>query len=368
MNSVTFFELTRNSLRTCLTGMSLTLLSFAQPAVPPTPPMPPAPRAPGAPRTTNYAWTSQDAYRQAAREVDQRQYEKAIELFGKVVERKEARADGALYWKAYSLSRLGRSAEGLAALSELERAHPKSGWLNDAKALAAEMRQAAGQPVRPETEDDEELKLLALNGLMHSEPETALPLLEKILNSPKNPPRLKKRALFVLAQSRGARAREIVTQYAKGGTNPDLQLAAVEYLGVLNSPESRQSLAELYASATDVSVKRAVLRGFMISRDKERLLTAAKSETNLDLRREALQMLGACGGHAELAQLYPTETEKSAKRAILDGLAASGKAALLVEIARKETDQDLKRAAVERLTTMKNKEATAFLLELLGKE
>ena len=363
MNPVTFFELTRSSLRTCVTGMSLTLVSFGQPAVPPVPPL-----APVAPRPSRYAWVGKDAYRQAAREVDQRQYEKAVELFSKVIERKEARADGGMYWKAYSLSRLGRSTEGLATLAELEKSHPKSGWLNDAKALAAEMRQAAGQPVRPETEDDEELKLLALNGLMHSEPESALPLVEKILNAPKNPPRLKKRALFVLAQSRSARAREIVTQYAKGGANPDLQLAAVEYLGVLNSPESRQSLADLYASATDHSVKRAVLRGFMISRDKERLLAAAKSETNLDLRREALQMLGACGGHAELAQLYPTETDKSAKRAILDGLASSGKASLLIEIARKETDKDLKRSAVERLTTMKNKEATAYLLELLGKE
>ena len=106
----------------------------------------------------------------------------------------------------------------------------------------------------------------------------------------------------------------------------------------------------------------------MISRDKERLLAAAKSETNVDLRREALQMLGACGGHAELAQLYPTETDKNTKRAILDGLSASGKAGLLVEIARKETDKELKRMAVERLTTMKSKEATAYLLELLGKE
>ena len=31
-------------------------------------------------------------------------------------------------------------------------------------------------------------------------------------------------------------------------------------------------------------------------------------------------------------------------------------------------DKELKRSAVERLTTMKNKEATAFLLELLGKD
>jgi HEAT repeat protein len=189
-----------------------------------------------------------------------------------------------------------------------------------------------------------------------------------VLNSPKNGPRLKKRALFVLAQGRSARAREIVTQYAKGGTNPDLQATAVEYLGVLNTPESRQALADLYATTTDLNVKRAVIRGFLIGRDKERLLMAAKSESNPELRREVLHMLGAAGGHAELAQLYPGETDKNAKRAILDGLAASRKADLLIAIARKETDSELKRAAVERLTGMNSKEATAYLVELLGKD
>jgi|APGre2960657468_1045069.scaffolds.fasta_scaffold273296_1 hypothetical protein len=79
-------------------------------------------------------------------------------------------------------------------------------------------------------------------------------------------------------------------------------------------------------------------------------------------------MLGAFGGRAELAQRDSTETDKNVKRAILDGLSASGQAGLLVEIARKETDKALKRMAVERLTTIKNKEATAYLLELLGKE
>jgi tetratricopeptide (TPR) repeat protein len=364
MISVTFFELTRRTVRICLTGMTLALISFGQPAQPPQPPAP----APPPPPPAKVAWAGRDSYERAARELDRKQYERAAEMFGQVAERKAARADGALYWKAYALSRLGRSTEALASLADLEKTYAKSGWLNDARALAVETKQAAGQPPRPESEEDEELKLIAINGLMHSDPESAVPMLEKVLNSPKNGPRLKKRALFVLAQGRSPRSREIVTSYAKGGSNPDLQATAVEYLGVLNTPESRQALADLYATTTDLTVKRAVLRGFMIGRDKERLLMAAKSESNPDLRREALHMLGASGGHAELAQLYPGETDKNAKRAILDGLAASRKADLLVEIARKETDRELKRAAVERLTGMNSKEATAYLVELLGKD
>src|SRR5438093_1331475 len=78
---------------------------------------------------------------------------------------------------------------------------------------------------------DEELKLYAINALVDSDPERAIPLLEKLLNDSKNPPRLKERALFVLARSRSDKAQEIVGRYAKGGSNPDLQLRAVEYLG-----------------------------------------------------------------------------------------------------------------------------------------
>ena len=75
--------------------------------------------------------------------------------------------------------------------------------MSDAKALEIQVRQSVGQPVRPEAEADEELKLLALQGLQHSDPDQAVPMLEKILQGPQSP-RLKERALFVLAQSNSA--------------------------------------------------------------------------------------------------------------------------------------------------------------------
>ena len=45
-------------------------------------------------------------------------------------------------------------------------------------------------------------------------------------------PRLKARALFVLAQSSSPKAREVLVNIAKGGSNPDLQMKAVQYLGI----------------------------------------------------------------------------------------------------------------------------------------
>ena len=89
-----------------------------------------------------------------------------------------ARCDGALYWKAYGLGRLGRRPEAQATLAELRKSHPQSRWLGEAKALEVELQQASGKPAGPTNGDDEELKLLALNSLMNTDSEKALPLLE----------------------------------------------------------------------------------------------------------------------------------------------------------------------------------------------
>jgi hypothetical protein len=41
---------------------------------------------------------------------------------------------------------------------------------------------------------NEDLKLLALNSLMNSDPERAVPLVDKVITDPKNPVQLKRRA------------------------------------------------------------------------------------------------------------------------------------------------------------------------------
>ena len=105
-----------------------------------------------------------------------------------------------------------------------------SRWLKDAKALEVEVRQASGQAVSPDAQNDEELKLLALRGIMQSDPERALPMIEKVLAG-NGSVKLRENALFVLSQSRTPKAREIIAGIAKGGANPDLQLRAVRYLG-----------------------------------------------------------------------------------------------------------------------------------------
>ena len=103
-----------------------------------------------------------------------------------MVTRAGAHAEGALYWKAYVVNKLGRTADAQAAIDTLRKTYPNSRWLDDAKALELEVKQSKG-PVSPESETDEEIRVLALNGLMQSDPEKALPQVENMLKGSHSP-------------------------------------------------------------------------------------------------------------------------------------------------------------------------------------
>ncbi len=306
---------------------------------------------PAAGGSTDDDQSPDDLYREARELVDEGRYDRAVERFTRLAARAPSRADAALYWKAYSLAKLGERAEALTTLADLYKRFAESRWLKDAKALDVEIRQASGQAVSPDTQSDQELKLLALRGIMQSDPDRGLPLIEKMLAGT-DPVKLKEQALFVLSQSGSPQARQAITSIAKGGANPDLQLRAIRYLGVMGGDENRQTLADVYASSTDTGVKRAIMRSFMVSGDRARLLSLAKGEKDPSLRGDAVQQLGVMGAHAELSELYRTETSKDVKKRILQAMFVGGDADKLIELAKTESDPELRRAAVRDLGIM----------------
>jgi tetratricopeptide (TPR) repeat protein len=299
--------------------------------------------------------------------IDAGHWDEAVEAFGEVASQKGAHADEALYWKAYALNKTARREEALAALLRLFDAYPKSRWTADAKALELEVRQASGMKVNPNSEPDEDLKLMALTALVNSDPDRAIPMIEKLLQGNQSP-KLKERALFVLAQSDNPKGRQMLLQAARNGSNPDLQMKAIHYLGIMGSKENRQVLAELYAGSNDANVKRAVLHGFMVSGDREHLLQAAKSEKNPDLRKEAIHQLGISGGQSELWQLFQAEPTVEVKEDILHSMFIGGNSDRLLEVARGEKDARLRRAAIHSLGLMGGEHTGAALVSMYGSE
>ena len=292
-----------------------------------------------------------DLYERARDLIEEGKFERALGDLDRLIELKSNRTDAALYWKAYSLAKLGRKADALSATADLQQKFKDSRWVKDARALEVEVRQSSGQTISPESQNDEELKLMALRGLMNSDAERAMPIIEQMLAGP-NSPKVKDRALFVLSQSNSSRARDIIATVAKGGSNPDLQLRAIKYLGIMGGNDNRQILADVYRASNDSAVKRSIIRSFMVSGDRTRLLGLAKGETVSELRGEAVQQLGVMGAHAELSELYTTETSVDVKKRILQAMFVGGNADKLIELAKTEKDPTLRRTAVRNLGLM----------------
>lgn len=367
----------------------------------------------------------EELYKDGTDYLNESQWQQAADKFAQVAALKGRRADAARYWQAYALNKAGRRAEALAILSQLRQQYPKSDWLKDAGALEVEMKQSAGQTVNPATQSDEELKMLALNGLMNSDSERAVPMLQNVLASPNNSPKVKERALFILAQSDSPQAAQIIGNVAKGQSGPELQVKAIRYLGI-SGTRYTPMLKDIYASATDPKVKKAILSAYMTSGAKEPVLAAAKTEKDPELRRSAIHQLGAMGAKAELMQMYQatqspedqrtiiqslgvagdvdgieqiaktaadpqvrseairsmgifggkaagpklvqiyTSGDMEAKRAATDALFVNGDSTDLVALARKETDPKMKRVLVEKLSLMEDKAARDYMLEILN--
>jgi hypothetical protein len=306
-------------------------------------------------------------YERGTQALDERRWDRAEALLDDVIKLKGRRTDGALYWKAYAKNKQGQRAEALATLAALRSGHPQSRWLKEAAALELEVRQASGQSVSPEKTGDEELKLIAINSLLHSDAEKALPMLEKFLQG-SQPPKLKERALFVLSQSGSPRGREIVAGIARGNANPELQMQALKYLGLFGGKESRQVLADIYGSSASVEVKKAILRSFMVAGERERVFAAAKGETVPELRREAIRQLGVMGAQAEIWQLYQSETAAENKKELLRSMFISGNAEKLLELARTEKDAGLRRSAIHNLGVMNSAKSQEALVSMYANE
>lgn len=231
-------------------------------------------------------------YSQARSRIDNNQYDRALEPLDKVISAKGARADGAMYWKAYSLMKLARRDEALSTLSQLTKQFPDSPWVRDARALEVEVKQAAGQTAATDAVDDE-TKLLALNGIMRTDPDAALAAVEKMLAGSSNV-RLKDRALFVLSQSRSDKAVGIISNVARSNTNPDLQQRAIRYLGQSNNAEATKTLAAVYSGSSSVDTKKAVISALASSRNPAAvttMVTLARAERNAELKTSIVRHL-----------------------------------------------------------------------------
>jgi tetratricopeptide (TPR) repeat protein len=313
------------------------------------------------PQSAEKANAHEDELYSAAKDaLDNGNFDNAVRQFDEVVKIHGRKADGALYWKAYSLNKAGNKAQALTTIGELRKNYPRSTWLRDAGALEQEMR---GTAVNPESISDEEVKLLALQSLMNSDPEKAVPLLDKVVQGSYSP-KLKDKALFVLSQSGSEKAQQILLTLARTGNQPDLQKRAIRYMGMNGNSRNRAVLKEIYNSSADTGVKKSVFQAWLMCGCKDDVLAVARTEKNPELRREAIRHLGMMGGGPELRQLYKESTDPEAKSNLLQALGMAGDSQGLAEAANSEKDPAVRRHAIRALGLFGGNEGTTILLNI----
>jgi tetratricopeptide (TPR) repeat protein len=299
-----------------------------------------------------------DMYNSATDALNEGAYGDAAREFDQLARLRGRRADAALYWKAYSLKQSGDKAQALATIAELEKDYPQSSWKRDAGVLKVELQ---GTAVNPSSAATEEEKLMALNAILQSDPDRALPYIDKMLHGPGSP-KIKDRALFLLGQSGSEKASQVLQSVAKDNKDPNLQMRAIRYLGMTG--RGGGALKDIYTGATDPSVKKAVFQGWLMSGDKQDVLAVARQEKSPELRKEAIRYLGMMGGRNELREMYKSSPDPDTREAVIQGMLMNGDSQGLAEIANTEKDPKVLDKAIKTIGMVGGQDSSTALMNI----
>lgn len=288
-------------------------------------------------------------YSEGTRAINEGRWSDAADLFNKVVQQHGERAEGALYWRAYAENKEGQPARAISTCAELRHAYPKSTWLDECGALEIEIRGHSAQPMQPQAEQDDDLKLLALNAIMQQDEARAIPAIQQILSG-NSSDKLKEHALFVLSQSNSKQAQDLIGQIARGQSNPALQVKAIRMLA-MRGKQSVDILGDIYRQSNNDAVKKAILQAYLVTGSTDKLIEAARNESDPQLIKAAVQSLGAMGATAQLQTLYNQTKSHEAKEDIINSFFAAGPKGteMIAAIAATEQDPELRRRAVRNL-------------------
>ncbi len=305
------------------------------------------------------------SYSSAMSALQQAQYDQAIARFDRTISQKGTHADGAWYWKAFAQYKLGKGDEALASIASLRKDFPQSKYLNDAKALEADVRKP-----RPETIDnDDEIKLLAIQGIQNSDPVKAAQLAGTLLAGT-NSLQVKRRALYILALSDQPSAHELLLSYAKGNGNPDLQREAINYLATRRTkqPTTSSELRQIYESTQDLTVRRAIIDAYRSTGDKASLLTVASTNGPVEMRSRAINNLSDLAVPADLWALYQKEEDKDLRIAMVRSFSSMGAVDQLLQIAKSDKDPTVRQQAIRSLGNQKVEKTGTTLVDMYGSE
>jgi len=324
-----------------------------------------------------------------------------------------------LYWLGYSLDKLASTLENvnqglemkqdaIARLDVLLKNFPKNTWVNDARILQVQIAEALvkkglgnyrryinngvsggveggvvggvaggveGGVQGGKTDQELDLKLVALDALLGMDAESAFPILEKMIRK-ENRPELREKALFILSQGDKVKVGPILADIARKDPDPEMRKKALFWLGQTGAAESAQILKEIVQSPSESNdVKEQAVFGISQlprSQSVPMLVDLAKSNANIAVREKALFWLGQSGA-PEAAKilkdivLSSTEPENLREQAVF-GISQLPKAQavpILVELSKSGTNVAVREKALFWLGQSGSDEAAKVLKDIV---
>ncbi len=292
-------------------------------------------------------------YEKGQEAMDRGEWRAAGKAFADLAETDSKHEALALYWQAYALYRGGKNANAIKTLGQLNSNHSDSRWAREGKALQAEITG------NTELSESDEMKLIALQSLMHTNSERVVPLIRKTLESDASP-KIKETAIFILSQKRSKQARDLLVEYARSNSDPVLQHKAIEILGMAGDKESRALLGDMYSEITSNDIKSSILNGLMMARDESALLNIARQEQHEGLLRKAIEMLGVIRSD-QMQSLYTKDATPYIKEAIINGLMVARNDDAIIDIIEQENDQELMQKAIQILGVIRSEKGSAVM-------
>ena len=205
-------------------------------------------------------------------------------------------------------------------------------------------------------DDDEQLKMAAIQGLMSTSSERALPILKKVLNG-NHSDELKSRALFVVSQFDAADAQALILQMAQ--SPGPLQKDAIRNIGISGQATNLQALRSIYTNG-DIDTKEHVLRAYLIADDKSSVFALANDAADDEEFENAVRTLGVMGATEELRKLSNRTVNSEA---LLQAYSISGDFQSLKKVAEGDSDVKHRRAAIRHIGIIGNAESKQMLVD-----
>ncbi|HET6861678.1 MAG TPA: HEAT repeat domain-containing protein [Pyrinomonadaceae bacterium] len=224
-------------------------------------------------------------------------------------------------------------------------------------------------------DEDWESRRMAVRQLGRFHTEAGTDELLRIYSSETNV-EVKKAALRSLAETKSAKAYARVVEIARNDNNIELRKQAVRVLSD-KGEAAIDDLLKLYDAEQAPQVKRSVLQSLgdiKNARVEDKLFEVARNGETVDLRRQAIRLLGERVGKRSFDFLSATAQSSDANADVqVQAVRAIGErrsdesVALLIKIARTHPNQQVRKQAIRSLGDSGDPRAVEFFREVLTK-